>query len=333
MSFTTRSHARTPATSGLQPNLEPTSGNPTRTRAPPNNTSTLRSDPISSVQASPSTLGEDPIFVSNSTESLARESIVQPAPAHPVVAPQENPPNIPQQPAGAPDGAPGPDDGDDNGEDNGSEHHNSEPDQPAAPPANIPNELEGLSIRELLLLLGQGMRPQPAAVPVTPAAPRRIKINPPEEFTGRDPKKLKSFLVSCNLVFRSDPAVFVADDKRVNYALSYLRGSAQRHFDGQLEDEEDENFIAPPWLENWPLFVKELKDMFGDPNAEATAEAELDALRMRPSQKFTDFLVEFNSIASQVNWGDRALHHRLRQALPDRIKDSLALMEEPADFA
>ena len=123
------------------------------------------------------------------------------------------------------------------------------------------------------------------------------------------------------------------DDKRVNYALSYLCGLAQHHFDGQLEDEEDEDFVSPPWLESWPLFVKELKDMFGDPNAEATAEAELDALRMRPSQKFTDFLVEFNSIASQVNWGDRALHHRLLQALPDRIKDSLALMEEPANFA
>ena len=171
MSFTTRSHSRNLATSGLQPNLEPTSGNPTRTRASPNNTSTLRSDPISSAQASPSTLSEDPILVSNSTESLAREPLAQPVPVQPTVAPQQNPPNNPQQPAGAPDGAPGPDDGDDGGDDNGSEPHNSEPDPPAAPPANVPNDLEGLSIRELLLLLGQGMRPQPAVVPVTSATP------------------------------------------------------------------------------------------------------------------------------------------------------------------
>src|SRR5271154_7165861 len=67
-------------------------------------------------------------------------------------------------------------------------------------------------------------------------------------------------------------------------------------------------------------------------NAEATAEADLDALRMRGNQTFADFLVEFNTLSSQVNWGDRALRHRLKHALPDRIKDSLALVQEPDVF-
>src|SRR5271170_5063779 len=70
--------------------------------------------------------------------------------------------------------------------------------------------------------------------------------------------------------------------------------------------------------------------MFADPNSEATAEAGLDNLRMRANQKFSDFLIEFNVLASQVNWGDRALHHRLKQALPDRIKDNLVLVQEPS---
>ena len=72
--------------------------------------------------------------------------------------------------------------------------------------------------------------------------------------------------------------------------------------------------------------------MFGDPNAEATVEAELDALRMRTNQKFADFLVDFNTLSSQVNWGDCALRHRLKQVLPDCIKDALVLVEEPAVF-
>jgi hypothetical protein len=72
--------------------------------------------------------------------------------------------------------------------------------------------------------------------------------------------------------------------------------------------------------------------MFGDPNAEATAEVELDGLHMRTKQKFADFLVDFNTLLSQVNWGDRALRYRLKQVLPDLIKDSLALVEEPAAF-
>lgn len=72
--------------------------------------------------------------------------------------------------------------------------------------------------------------------------------------------------------------------------------------------------------------------MFRDLNAEATTEADLNGLHMQTNQKFADFLVEFNTLASQVNWGDCTLLHHLKHALPDRIKDSLALVEEPDVF-
>jgi hypothetical protein len=129
-----------------------------------------------------------------------------------------------------------------------------------------------------------------------------------------------------------DPDTFCLHDKCVSYVLSYLCGSAQHHFDTQLEDEDEVNFIPPGWLHDWPRFVEELCEMFGDPNAEATAEVELNGLCMRTNQKFANFLVDFNMLLSQVNWGDHALRHRLRQALPNRIKDSLVLVEEPAAF-
>ena len=85
--------------------------------------------------------------------------------------------------------------------------------------------------------------------------------------------------------------------------------------------------MAPPWLNSWMYFIEELREMFADPNSEATVEADLDNLRMRANQKFSDFLVEFNVLASQVNWGDRALRNRLKQALPDHIKDNLVLVQ------
>jgi hypothetical protein len=156
-------------------------------------------------------------------------------------------------------------------------------------------------------------------------------VNPPDEFDGLSPKKLKSFLVSCNNAFRADPDTFHLHDKHVSYMLSYLRGSAQHHFNKQLKDEDEAGFTPPDWLHNWTHFVEELHNMFGDPNAEAMAEAELNGLRMRTNQKFVDFLVEFNTV-QPGQLGDRALRHRLKQALPDRIKDSLALVEEPVIF-
>ena len=154
---------------------------------------------------------------------------------------------------------------------------------------------DNLTVWDLLRILGPILAEHrsPPHIPLAaPPTPRRLKVNSPEEFDGRSLRKLKSFLVSCNHAFRADPDTFHPHDKRVSYALSYLRGSAQRHFDTQLEDEEDANFMPPDWLHDWMRFVEELHDMFGDPNAEATAEADLDGLCMRTNQKFADFLVE-----------------------------------------
>jgi hypothetical protein len=117
----------------------------------------------------------------------------------------------------------------------------------------------------------------------------------PDEFDGCNPKKLKSSLVSCNNAFHADPNTFCLHDKRVSYALSYLHGSAQRHFDTQLEDEDEVDFVPPGWLLDWPCFVEELCEMFGDPNA----EAELNGLHMRTNQKFADFLVDFNMLRAR----------------------------------
>lgn len=100
----------------------------------------------------------------------------------------------------------------------------------------------------------------------------------------------------------------------------------------QLEDEEDADFMLPNWLHDWTHFVKELCDMFRDLNVEATTEVDLDSLCMWTNQKFADFLIEFNMLSSQVNWGDCALHHWLKHVLPDHINDLLVLIEEPKAF-
>jgi hypothetical protein len=152
------------------------------------------------------------------------------------------------------------------------------------------------------------------------------------EFDGRSPKKLRSFLVLCNNAFCTDPNTFCLHDKCVSYALSYLRSLALCHFNTQLEDEDEASFTPPNWLHDWTRFIEELHDMFGDPNTEAMVEVELDRLCMQTNQKFADFLVKFNTLSSQVHWGDHTLHHQLKQALPDHIKDSLVLVEEPVVF-
>ena len=243
-------------------------------------------------------------------------------PPHELNGSPAGPGGEPNPPDGGSDGGSDEDDGDEQGRDEGNIDE----------PIGHHGELDNMTVRDLLCLLGPILVERREPPPTAALNARRLKVNTPDEFDGRNPKNLKSFLVSCNNAFRVDPDTFCHHDKHVSYALSYLCGSAQCHFDTQLEDEDEVKFIPPNWLNDWPCFVEELREMFGDLNAEATAEAELDALRMQTNQKFTDFLVEFNTLLSQVNWGDRALHHWLKQVLPNCIKDALVLVEEPAAF-
>jgi hypothetical protein len=79
-----------------------------------------------------------------------------------------------------------------------------------------------MTVRELLCLLGPILAVCPDPLPALAPNTQQLKVNAPDEFNGRNPKKLKSFLVSCNNTFCADPNTFCLHDKRVSYVLSYL---------------------------------------------------------------------------------------------------------------
>src|ERR1700731_3765983 len=56
--------------------------------------------------------------------------------------------------------------------------------------------------------------------------PEMVKPRDPDTFDSSDAKKLKSFLVQCQLNFLDRPQVFRSDSRKINYVLSYLRGFA-----------------------------------------------------------------------------------------------------------
>ena len=58
--------------------------------------------------------------------------------------------------------------------------------------------------------------------------PSRVKLREPNTFDGSDPKKLRTFLLHCKLNFRDHPDLFPDGTTKVNYVLSYLKGSALR---------------------------------------------------------------------------------------------------------
>ena len=84
--------------------------------------------------------------------------------------------------------------------------------------------------------------------------------------------------------------------------LSYLKGTMLDWFEPLLTSGE-----SPPWLNNYSNFVGELKNNFGPHNPEGEAEADLKNLKMHDNQCIMKYLVDFNSLAARVQWGNAAL--------------------------
>ena len=128
-----------------------------------------------------------------------------------------------------------------------------------------------------------------------PTKPEAVgKLREPELFTGRDPKKLKSFLFQCKLYFQNLSETFWDDSTKVNFALSYLQDVAQEWFKSGISGELDD---ISDWIDNWDLFVNKLQTNVGE------VKCELVNLHIKNNQQILEYLVQFNSLSSQCQWG------------------------------
>ncbi|SJL00831.1 uncharacterized protein ARMOST_04145 [Armillaria ostoyae] len=182
--------------------------------------------------------------------------------------PDDNPPD--NQPGG-PNGPGGP--GGPNGP--GGPGGPGGPNGPSGPgsPNNLPNEQDFL--REFMnLLCGVSTtlnNPQPNTV--------RTKVKEPDAFDGSDPWKLKAFIVSLQLNFNDRPTAFATDASKVNYAISFLSGTALDWFEPDILRP---NLWNPPaWQHSYAAFLDELRTNFGPFDAVGDAEDALEHLRMR----------------------------------------------------
>ncbi|KAG6327194.1 hypothetical protein ID866_11895 [Astraeus odoratus] len=156
----------------------------------------------------------------------------------------------------------------------------------------------------------------------------RTKVHEPDTFDGTDLKKLREFLVQCELNFHDRPQAFCLDSRKVSFALSFLKGIALAWFEPDLL-----NAIPgtePTWADNYSEFVIKLTTNFGPHDPVGDAEHQLDNLLMKDGSQINKYIVEFNHLATQVRgYGEGALHHMFYNGLPDRIKDEIAHVGKP----
>lgn len=70
-------------------------------------------------------------------------------------------------------------------------------------------------------------------------------------------------------------------------------------------DDSDPEY--PAFMDDYSLFEKEITTLFGDPDAEATAEHKLNQLRMRDNHQVSRYITDFRRYQSMVSWDYRAL--------------------------
>src|SRR6202043_478189 len=132
--------------------------------------------------------------------------------------------------------------------------------------------------------------------------PEMVKPRNPNTFDGSDAKKLKSFLVQCQLNFLDRPRAFRSDSRKINYVLSYLWGFALEWFEPMILDGEDH-----PVLSNYKLFTTQLTKNFGPYDVIHEVEFELKHLWMHEDQRLMKYMISFNRFTAMVHWDKYAL--------------------------
>ena len=152
------------------------------------------------------------------------------------------------------------------------------------------------------------------------AAPQHTKIYKPNSFNSSNPKKLQPFLVQLELNFHDQPDGFQLNMYKVNYRLSFLKGTAFNYFKMSLMD----SHANPTWSNDYNELISELQTNFGPFNIKASAENELEQLKMCDNQKVAKYIVSFQQLSSKVNWGDTVLCCQFYNGLPSHNKDEIA---------
>src|SRR5882724_8196298 len=118
--------------------------------------------------------------------------------------------------------------------------------------------------------------------------------------------------------------MFEDNTNKVNYVLSYLKGTALDCLESVVLDP-----IKPQWLSDFNLFIEELKANFGTYNPVGEAEAKLEGLRMHDSHQATKYFIKFQQLAARIQWGEAALRRQAYNRLTKRIKDDMVHHSKP----
>lgn len=197
------------------------------------------------------------------------------------------------------------------------------PARPVEPAPAMPPAPPGLDANTWAICFGLLQAAQTMS-PARTAYESKNKMREPEVFDGLNPDKLQAFFTSCEAAFRARRTQYQDGTRRVDYAVQYLSGSAQRWFQPYLNEDPT---TGPAFLRDWNIFKRHMSRAFGQANPAAVAESRLRALEMKDHHRVIRYSVDFNELATQTDWNDAALSSQYWRGLAPRIKDIITASE------
>lgn len=192
--------------------------------------------------------------------------------------------------------------------------------------AQQPQQVTQMSQQQLQTLI-QSI-PAPAAA-AGPAAPANVRIAAPEPFKGERTNG-RAFLQKMSLYFQMHPNNFTTDEEKIRYIVLLCDGVAanwaapiQGHFLNPPVTG------LPPICTTWATFETAFRLSFYDPDEVRTVTAQLKRLSQE-KMSAVDYAAEWRRLISILGWTQEGpLMDSFRSGLKDRVKDSLAEMEDP----
>ncbi|KFY60593.1 hypothetical protein V496_05287 [Pseudogymnoascus sp. VKM F-4515 (FW-2607)] len=194
--------------------------------------------------------------------------------------------------------------------------------------------------------VGKGKSPELAAPPATPTpvaatvATRQVKVQMLEPYSG-ERHKLKAFLLKCDLYIGFNTYTLAGEADQVLWAVALLRGAAfdwiEFFVNEYLEKKGPEGQLYTNMavttreiFRTWKGFKANITKVFGDLDAERTAERHLMKIQQKGS--VTSYTAEFQQWQGRTDWNDDALRARYYDGLKDSIKDEIARGVRPDDL-
>lgn len=158
----------------------------------------------------------------------------------------------------------------------------------------------------------------PISTQTSPSA-RPIKAADPTKFNG-DRAATDGFLRAIKLAIAVQPNSFPDDRTKILYALSFMTdGSAQIW----AHNETEAVINGTSSISTFDLFVKQVQDAFGDPDAARTARTKLHDLKMTSGMSADEYVAQFEILAGRTGFNDAALEDAFARGLPSTILDKI----------